>query len=219
MSTTEKKINKLEQLMIELSKAQIETKKELYLLSKGMSEFKKEMSEFKEEMRLSRENSEKEMGEFKKEMNKKWGELANKMGTVVEDIVVPNIPYIAKKYFSCKEIDDIFIRRIKRNTKDRSKVKEFDVIAVFGDKLILNETKSNPRMEYVKDFIEFIKSGEIFDYFPEYKNKEIIPLFASLYVPDNIIKYFSNNNIYVMGMKEETMDLLNPELIWKIQIN
>jgi hypothetical protein len=34
-----------------------------------------------------------------------WGELANKMGTLVEDIVAPNIPRIAKRYFGAEELE------------------------------------------------------------------------------------------------------------------
>jgi len=36
-------------------------------------------------------------------MNKRWGELANKMGTVVEDIVAPSIPRLAREIFACGE--------------------------------------------------------------------------------------------------------------------
>ncbi len=44
-----------------------------------------EMREFKEEMRAAEKRSERE----RREMNKKWGEISNKMGTVVEDIIFP----------------------------------------------------------------------------------------------------------------------------------
>ena len=36
-------------------------------------------------------------------MNKRWGELANKMGTVVEDIVAPSIQRLAREVFDCGE--------------------------------------------------------------------------------------------------------------------
>ncbi|MGB9683213.1 MAG: hypothetical protein ACPL1I_09565, partial [bacterium] len=45
-------------------------------------------------------------------------------------------------HLKCEEpdIEEIFmVRRRKRNTKDRSKVREFDVIAVCNDKVIINE--------------------------------------------------------------------------------
>ena len=83
--------------------------------------------------------------EERKEMNKRWGELANKMGTLAEDIVAPNISGIAREYFGCSDIKDFMVRRRKKNTKDASKVREFDVIAVCDDKVIINETKSTPK--------------------------------------------------------------------------
>jgi hypothetical protein len=61
------------------------------------------------------------------------------------------------------------------------------------------------------EFIDFIKSGEFFEYFPEYKGKELIPIFASFHIPDNVLKKLSKNKIYAMGIKEDTMDILNPK--------
>lgn len=145
-------------------------------------------------------------------MTKQWGELANKWGTVIEDIVVPNIPEIAKHYFNCDEFDDFMIRRKKKNTKDKSQIREFDVIAVCEDRVILNETKSTPRMSYIDDFIDFLNKKEFYEYFPEYKNKKLIPIFASLYLSDDIVNYLSKNNIYAMALKVEIMDILNPDL-------
>ena len=56
-----------------------------------------------------------------------------------------------------------------------------------NNKVIINETKSTPKMEYINDFVNVLK--EIEDYFPEYKGKEIIPIFSSLYLSDEIVKY------------------------------
>ena len=45
----------------------------------------------------------------RKDWNKKWGELANKLGTIVEDIVAPNLPRIAREYLGCGELDDFMV--------------------------------------------------------------------------------------------------------------
>ena len=70
-------------------------------------------------------------------------------------------------------------RRQVRNKRDRSKRREFDVIVVTTDKVIINETKSVPRLDCIDQFITVL--GQVMDYFPEYKGKTIIPIFASLY--------------------------------------
>jgi len=71
------------------------------------------------------------------------------------------------------------------------------------------EAKHNPRPEYAVDFINFINSKEFFAYFPEYKEKKLIPVFASFYIPENVLKKLSKNNIYGMGTGDDTMDILN----------
>ncbi|MBI3593100.1 MAG: hypothetical protein HY099_06445, partial [Nitrospirae bacterium] len=55
--------------------------------------------------------------------------------------------------------------------------------------------------------------NEFYDYFPEYKGKKLIPIFASLYLQDDVVKYLTKNGIYAMAIKEDTMDLLNYENI------
>jgi len=149
--------------------------------------------------------------EEKRDMNKLWIEIVNNMGTLAEDIVAPNISGIAQKYFGCSDIKDFMVRRRKKNTKDASKVREFDVIAVCDDKVIINETKSTPKIEYINEFINVLK--EIYDYFPEYRDKKIIPIFSSLYIPEDLVTYLTKNRIYAMAMKDDTMDLLNFEQV------
>ena len=81
-----------------------EFKDEMRTFKDEMKEFKDEMKIFKDEMKVFKD----EMKEFKDEMqrevkriNKQWGELANKMGTIVEDIVFPAERPVVKKYFGC----------------------------------------------------------------------------------------------------------------------
>jgi len=184
----------------------VSTNTALNRMERGIAELKSEMKAFKDEMRAFKDESESD----RKRMNKQWGDLANKMGTLVEDIVAPNIPRIAEEYFNVKEFDFLAIRIKKRNIKNNI-LKEFDFIAVSKKYLILNETKSSPTMEYVNDFIKTI--GSIFDYFPEYSDKKIIPIFSSLNIPNNIIDYLTKNRIYAMAMGDDIMRLLNFEEI------
>lgn len=162
-----------------------------------------EMQAFKDEMQAFKD----EVNEDRKRMNREWGNLANKMGTLVEDIIVPNIRGIARRYFNCNEVEDFMIRRRKRNARHREKIREFDVIAIYEERVIVNETKSTPRMSYIDDFADLL--GEFYDYFPEYMGKEVTPVFASLYIEDDVVEYLSEKGIYAMGMKDDTMALLN----------
>lgn len=167
-------------------------------LRNEMDDFKEEMKEFKNEMK-----------EFKSEMARKWGELANRLGTLAEDVVAPNLIPAARKYFNCQGEPLIFLsRRVKKaHSKEKGRIREFDAIVVFEDTVILSETKSTPRSEYVQDFSQVIK--EFFDYFPEFAGKRLIPIFASLSVEENILKQATKNKIYVMALKGDTMEILN----------
>ncbi len=203
MPQTEERLSILEETVMKLAYIQINTHVEIQKLTLEMKDFKDEMKDFKDEM----DETEKD----RKEMNRKWGDLAQKMGTIAEDMVAPNIEHIAEKYFKLLK-GKRFIRIKAYHSKDKSE-KEFDVIIVYDDKLILNETKSTAKMDYAMDFVNLIKNREFYEYFPEYKGREIIPIFASLYIPQNIIKYLSKNNIYALGMGKDTIDLLNFDMI------
>lgn len=157
-----------------------------------------EMERFKDEMKRSQ-----------KDMNKKWGELANKMGTIIEDIVAPNIPRIATDYFEIKDIQRIMVNIKMKYPQSR----EFDVIVVSENKVILNETKSTPRISYIEDFIDFLKTDQFFTYFPEFKGRKIIPVFSSLHLDESVVAFLSKNKIFALAMKDDTMDILNPEIL------
>ncbi len=194
----EKRIDTLEGL---LGQFIAHTESALLRLENEMRDFKNEMRDFKNEMR-----------EDRKKAFRQWGEIANKIGTFAEDIVAPSIGEIAERYFGFHELEDFMVRRFKRNIKDRSRRREFDIIAVCNDKVILVEVKSTPKVEHINDFITLL--NEFYDYFPEYINKEIIPIFASLYLPDEVLEGLTKSGIYAMATKEDMMDLINFDKIY-----
>ncbi len=202
----EERVDSLEKIMKDLAHAQLESDRKIRELSVEMKVFKDEMKVFKDEMIDFKD----EMRNEVKRINKQWGDLANKMGTVAEDIVAPNIPRIAKDYFNCEKLEDFSIRRRVINKKDDSKMREFDVIAKCKDIVIINETKSTIKTEYIDEYIKLLE--QIFDYFPEYKGLKIIPIFSSFLIPYEVVNYLTKNKIYAMAMKDDTMDILNPEL-------
>jgi hypothetical protein len=182
-------------------------------IEKDRKRLEEEMKAFEERLEKDRKAFEEELKVWRAEMNKKWGEVTNKLGTFAEDMVAPNIKGVAKKYFGCEDFDFFAVRIKKRHSKDKTKRREFDCIAVCDEIVILNETKSNPKIEYINDFIEVLK--EFYDYFPEYRDKKLIPIFASMYLSDDLVRYLTKNGIYAMAMKEDIMDLLNYEELKK----
>jgi hypothetical protein len=168
-----------------------------------MREFKQEMREFKDEMREFKN----EMRAFKGEMNKRWGDLANSLGRLVEDIAAPNIPGLAKQYFGCEELDFFAVRLKKRHAMDKSRRREFDVVAMANSYLFINETKVEGRSDYVDQFVKALTEWQA--YFPEYADKTLVPIFGSLYLGEDVVNYLTKQKIYAMAMKEDGMALLN----------
>ena len=93
-------------------------------------------------------------------MNKLWGELANKMSTVVEDIVAPSIQRLTREVFDCGERQYFGTRVSLTRSDDRSREREFDALYVGTRAVLLNETKSSPRMSDAQAFARFLESGE-----------------------------------------------------------
>src|SRR5450759_4526153 len=58
---------------------------------------------------------EQDMRQSKRETDKKWGDLANKMGTIIEDILAPNLHRLAAEHFDMTNIVDFMIRRTRRH--------------------------------------------------------------------------------------------------------
>jgi hypothetical protein len=175
-------------------------------LSSEMQDFKDEMKDFKAFVLADIEESRAD----RKAMNKRWGELANKMGTVVEDIVAPCIGGVAREYFQVEELDFFAVRLQIKNVSGTLR-REFDVVAESEKFLFIVETKSTPRTSYLQDFIDFVP--EIGDWFPQARSKTVIPIFSCLYIPEDSVRFLTRNRIFALAMKDDNMDLLNPELI------
>lgn len=151
--------------------------------------------------------------QFRREMNKRWGDLANKMGTLVEDIVAPSLRRMAREELDCGE-ERFFSERISRTrSDDPSRRREFDALYVGTRAVLLNETKSSPRSEDVRTFVEFLASGEFALYFPEFQDLPIVPVFSSLHISPDLVATLTRYGIYAVAMGEEAMQILNQESV------
>ncbi len=190
MPQVEERVDKLEQaLQSFITSVGIEFNK----LYNSQMRTEAELRAFKDDMR--REN---------REMNRKWGELANKMGTMVEDLVVPSLPRIVREQFGL-EILDLMVRR-KRRLGDGS-VREFDGIAVADGYAFVNSTKSTLRNSDVEGLVGEI--AEFRRFFPEYDKEKVIGILASLYVEEGLVKYAEKTGFLVLAMGDQLMELKN----------
>ncbi len=67
-----------------------------------------------------------EMRQSKRALDKKWGELANKMGTIIEDILAPNLRRLAREHFGFETILAFMIRCTRRRADRLAEESEFE---------------------------------------------------------------------------------------------
>ncbi len=202
MEKLEERVERLERLAEYFIEEMADFKK---WVVRFLSEYKREVDR---QIREYKEDTNKKIEEYRKENNKRWGELANKLGTIVEDIIYPAFKPVIRKYFGC-EPEKTFMR-LEYTNSERGIYEEFDAVAVCEDKVFLLEVKSTPRERHIEEFKE--KAKRFLQYFPEFAGKKLILIMASLSFNEGFVKQLSKANIYAMAYREwEYMDILNFE--------
>jgi len=215
----EPRVTELERARIEMTRAITEaaamakeasrtaerTSREMAEFKNEMAEFKNEMAEFKNEAQSDRRQSRLEL----REMNRQWGNLANKMGTMAEDLVAPSIPRILRTMFGCPDdmVEEMAVRVVRRSQVDRSRRREFDVITACGDYFLINETKSSLDPKDVSDFVEVLST--VREYFPEQAQRQVVGVIASLYVDESLVRYAERSGLIVLSFGDQGMDVRN----------
>jgi hypothetical protein len=169
-------------------------------LENEMREFKDEMVVFKDEMKKSQEFRDTET----RRLNQRWGEVVNKWGRLVEDIVFPNFAAIIKQKYNVT-IKDLMVRRILELADGQTK--EFDLIGITNEYIFLNSTKSTLKNKHVD---EFIKEIDLFwEIFPEFRRLKLIGVLASIYIDKSVISYAEKKGFLVIGIGLELMEIKN----------
>ena len=79
--------------------------------------------------------------------------------------------------------------------------------------MLLNETKSSPRIDDAQAFVRFMESDEFGLYFPQYRELPIVPAFSSLSIPQDMVTYLTRRGIYAIAMGDEAMQVLNLDAV------
>jgi len=172
---------------------------ELHKLTElSIQSLSKETKEFKEESKKSRDD-----------MNRRWGELANKMGTIVEDLIYPNLPIVLSKEFSLDEPRSMGIR-VRRTLTKQGIRGEIDAYFIYGDIAFINETKSTPSLDYLHKFDEFMRAKfEIL--FEEFIGLKIIPIFSSLNLSPEVVAEATKLGIFAVNIYRDILTFKNLE--------
>ncbi|MES0334954.1 MAG: hypothetical protein SFH39_01155 [Candidatus Magnetobacterium sp. LHC-1] len=144
--------------------------------------------------------------DFQRELNQTIGNVANRLGTIVEDIIAPGVAPVIRKYFNCEPVD------IRPRTKKRKNghTCEVDLLLICPDMVFMIEVKATPRTEDVKNILA--KANRLTSYFPECSGMPVIPFLGSIVIDDHVINYASKKGLYTIAFRDWLyLDILNFE--------
>lgn len=141
------------------------------------------------------------------ESRRAWGEMANKMGTLVEDIVAPGLPEILQQQLGFKALE-FSARNVRRSHRhDRGRMREFDFVAMAGDLVLVNETKSKLRPEYIAQFLEALR--DIRNYLPEAEGRQVIGCLAAFSADPSLVTAGERHGLLMLGLGTGLLRVLN----------
>jgi hypothetical protein len=152
-----------------------------------------ELREYKEESRAER-----------REMNRKWGDLANKLGTMVEDLVYPSLPRVLRETFD-QEFDSIYARIWHRLPDGRRK--EFDAYALAAELAVVNSTKATLRSADVDGMVEEIAAFR--EFVPTQAHLPVVGILATLSVEESVLNYAERMGFLVLAVGDQVMEIKN----------
>ncbi len=92
-----------------------------------------------------------------------------------------------------------------------AETREYDAMVVCDDVVLINETKSRLLETHIVSMLG--KLEEFAEVYPEYAGKRAVGVLASLYPDDSVVRRATRKGVLVMGMGDETMQVLNREAI------
>ncbi len=138
---------------------------------------------------------------------RKWGELANKMGTLVEDIVAPGIPTVFRRVFRVRRLD-FFAQRVRRTHRtDPGRQREFDYVCGAGDVLLVNETKSTIRPDDISAFVALLDEAR--EYLPEAEGRRLVGGLAGFSVDPSLVAAGERQGLLMFGLGTGLLRILN----------
>lgn len=216
----ENRMAELENVLAHLADAQVNSQRYLDQLARTVERIDRDRRETDErvnrefawlsdELRTLGERTDRSITQLSRDINQKFGEVANKTGMLVEDMVAPSIARIFQEVTGYKEEQILFSAiRVKLYHVTKTDLRrEFDAVVAGGDYLLINETKSQLDPEAVDKFIEVLQEAR--EFFPQYKEKKVIGALASLYIDTSLVRHIEKQGLIAMAVGQNLMDVLN----------
>jgi hypothetical protein len=157
--------------------------------------------------RAQREADRRASEEEVRQARRQWGELANKMGTLVEDIVAPGITTVFQTVFGRARIEAAIQGMRRTSATEPGRMREFDYVVVAGDLVLITETRRTLRPEDIPQFLTVLREAR--DYLPEYTNKQIVGALASFSVDPSLVTAGERRGLLMFGLGTGLLEVLN----------
>jgi len=143
----------------------------------------------------------------RKEFNRQLAGISDRLGSLIEDMVAPNAPRIARSLFGGDDVLTSSIRVRRRHPSDSGQTIELDLLVAGGSHVLVGEAKSKVTVDKAVAFLEKVRA--VPEFFPEFKGFTILPMIASVNIEPSLVAHLSRLRIYALGFGDETMEILN----------
>ncbi len=154
-----------------------------------------------EEMRKSSQETDKKI----KEVTTAIGNLGNRLGEFVEEMVIPS----ALKLLQARGIAVYEMYPRAQSKRFQKRGIEIDLLLVNSTDVVAIEVKSSLNIKYVDNHIK--KLGEFKIYFPHYKDFNLYGAVAGMVVPSDVASYAIDQGLFVFTPTEGAMVIANSE--------
>lgn len=142
------------------------------------------------------------------ELRQQVGRISNSLGMFAEGLIAPSVPRVFKH--AGVEIRDYSLRR---KSRWNGETMEFDVFGVgrrpeTGAPVVVVVEVSAELMVRDIDWC-LAKLPKLFDFFPEYRDYEVIGAVAGMVVKGDVLAYAESQGLVVLGPGEEVARWMN----------
>ena len=187
-------------------------------MAASVARFSAGMDAFKDEIRVYKDESARGLRAYKDEatreridFNRRLGEIANKQGRLVEDIVAPSVGRVLCELLGLPEDSPLAPEgpRVRlRHPSDPSRIRELDALAAYGGTALVVEVKSQLAPEGVSKFASSLTEAR--EVLAPLGITEVIGGVATLYVDPSIVAHASRLGLVVLAVGEQLMERKNP---------
>jgi len=142
--------------------------------------------------------------EVNKETNKKIGDLGNRLGQFVQEMVRPGAVRLFRKR-------GINVHEVYHNVEAERNGNEIeiDLLVVNDNEAIAVECKSNLSNDDVNEHLE--RLAKVKTLLPKYHNSRIMGAVAAMVIPNDVARYAYHKGLFVLAQSGENMIIRNDD--------